>query len=194
MISIEIINELAEKDTVFKYNNTVAIGITKKILRDIGLPRSVASYIDFSSEDEGGGQYLSSYFNLSQSGDQYTDKEIKHIKNKFKNYIYLGNLNSGEIIVIDDTEEIVLIDHEDLSESFVNSNLNSFLLCIYEYYKFIKLIKSRFGVDVFIEDVAEINDVEALKEKLLKIDLSISKYEGFWIEELEELIEEIEER
>ena len=35
---------------------------------------------------------------------------------------------------------------------------------------------------------------DLLKEKLIKIDSSILKYEGFWIEELEQLIEEIEER
>lgn len=189
-----VLNQLLQGNTEIKYNNVNADKKIKSILEDIGLPSSVAPYIDFFSVENGGGKCLLDSINMEIYKDDFSKVEFKEIISDFKKYIKLAHTNNGDIIAIDYNNEIVCINHESLDEIYVNLDLESFLLCIYTYFKFMQNIKDKFEKNIFIEDVIELNDIEELKMSLLNVDSTSLNDESFWSNEIEQLIEEANER
>lgn len=190
----KILKELSKECNVIQYKDVNGSEDVKKILANIGLPSSVAPYIDFCSDKDGGGKCLLNYINMSNYKDLYDKMELKEIEDDFRKYIKLGTTNDGQIIAIDYNDEIVCINHENLDEEYINLDLDKFLVCIYKYYLFMKSIKNRYKEDVFIEDVVELSDIVKLKNELFNIDETSLNEDSFWNEQILQLTESFNER
>lgn len=193
LYSRKMLTELAGNEKILRYHNTIVESENRKILKEIGLPQSVAPYIDFIAEERGGGKCLLDSIDVYEY-NQYTYEELKEIENDYKKYIKLASVNSGDIIAIDYNDEIVAVDHETLDEVYVNITLDSFLICIYLYHCFLQNVKNKFKENVFLEDVIEKEDLNKFKEELLEVDDTSLNKESFWEEEITRLYEAIEER
>ena len=73
----------------------------------------------------------------------------------------------------------------------VNKSLDAFLDCAYEYSQFVHSINEKNGEGAYIDGNYSEDDVDLLRETLSKIDEAAVE-EGFWADELVNLIDGIE--
>ncbi|MGE5628392.1 MAG: SUKH-4 family immunity protein [Solirubrobacterales bacterium] len=143
----------------------------KEFLIEAGLPESAAPFLNFESSDKGGSTKLKDKFNL----DSFKEK-----------YIYLGFTGNGDLIcVIEESGEVVCIDHENENdETFINSSVPKLAECLLEYFEFGKKIKSVNGRRAFLEGNATEELLEWITKKLEEIDSAALNERSFWREEL----------
>ncbi len=154
-----------------------------EILTKIGIPDSLSPYINITPEKEYGGYSLFDRVNIFE---QYPcDKE------EFKRLCMLGRIDDRYFVITSEGEvNLYDIEMEELVPA--NKSLDAFLDSAYEYSQFIKTINEKNGECTFIDGAYSEDDVDSLRETLEKIDDS-SIEEGFWADELENLIDSIED-
>ena len=153
-----------------------------EILTKIGIPDSLSPYIDIVSEEKYGGYSLYDRVNVFEK--QPVDNE------KFKGLCLFGINDSGYLVITGDGEvKLFDMDAEELVP--VNESLDAFLDSAYEYAQFINSITEKNGEDAFIDGDYSEDDVDSLREALAGID-DTSVEEGFWADELDNLMDVLE--
>ncbi|MCR5327295.1 MAG: SUKH-4 family immunity protein [Saccharofermentans sp.] len=153
-----------------------------EILTKIGIPDSLAPYIDIEPEKNYGGYSLIDRINIFE---QYPlDRE------DFKHLCMLGRIDDRYIVITGDGE--VAVFDVDADELFpVNKSLDAFLDSAFEFAQFIKSVNEKNGECAYIDGNYTEDDVDLLREALTAID-DTSIEEGFWADELVNLIDCIE--
>ncbi len=162
------VNFLSERDT--------------EILTIIGIPDSISPYIDIVSEEKYGGYSLYDRVNIFEK--QSVNNE------EFKNLCLFGKNDSGYLVITSDGE-VKLFDIDAKELVTINKSLDAFLDSTYEYAQFINIIIEKNGEDAFMDGDYSEEDVDSLRETLTEID-DTSVEEGFWADELVNLIDSIE--
>lgn len=151
------------------------------ILTNIGLPNSISPYISIQSTDKYGGHSLYERIN---DFEKY-DKEEQSLKD----LCFIGLVDYG-YVVIDKVGKIQIFDYEREALRYVNSSLDIFLDCAYEYMKFMKTVNDKYGEDGFFEGLYTEEDIEELKHKISELDEEALD-SGFWDEQIEFLYEDM---
>lgn len=153
-----------------------------EILTKIGIPDSLSPYIDIEPEKNYGGYSLFDRINIYE--EYPLDNE------EFKGLCMLGRSGDGYIVITRDGE--VCFNEVDSDELlFVNKSLDAFLDCAYEYAQFVKTVNEKNGEEAFLDGNYTEDDVDSLKDAMAGIDEEAVE-EGFWADELENLIDDIE--
>lgn len=178
-----------EKNNWFKCTHEAfkrTTNINSDIINDlvcIGLPKDAAPYLNFS--------FKSNKKFLNQNCPSNDLEKI--LSNLKKEHFVIGFNGGGDFISINiSTNEVVIISHEDLTFVEMNSSLKSMYSCIIAYAEFIKNVQTKYGNSAYINGDYTIDDVETLKNELLKSDSIIALEDNFWNIELTCLIEDIE--
>ncbi len=197
MINEKQIKELVGTEKLIKYSKELCSNYNlseeiRKILQEIGIPKSVAPYISFFDEEKGGGKKLSDYYDLSlyEESEFIKKEELDEIKIYFQKYIVLGNIEN-DIFVLNEKYRIIRIDYETLDEYYVNYTLDAFLESILAYKRTIDRVQNRYEEMVYFDDNVTKDDIQFLKKKLLEIDGHSIDEESFWSCEIEALEENI---
>lgn len=159
------------------------------ILVEAGLPHKVEPSLWFLSMDEGALTRLDKFYVLDE--DEYDFEFIESKKEYLKNFVVLGK-SSGNAICLNEKNQIVCIDYEDFTESFVNETLEQLLECIICFDKLVKNIYDRHKGRIYYYDYVTEEDILTLKKELCNIvNDSLDKYD-FWNINIEFLEEQIE--
>ena len=153
-----------------------------EILTKIGIPDSLSPYIDIESEEKFGGYSL---FDRVNFYEKYPlDNEA------FKGLCLIGRCGDGYIVITRDGEvKFFAVATGELLP--INMSLDAFLDCAYKYSQFVDSIQEKYGDGAYIDGEYSEEDVDSLKDALSKIDETAVE-EGFWADELVNLIDSIE--
>ncbi len=149
---------------------------TLSFLSIVGLPADSAPFLSFNQSSEKF-QSPSSYFKLA-------DSSLEH-------FVMIGVDGAGSPLVIDTSaqDQVLLLDHENGFTSLpVNRSLKEFQACLVIYNQFIDELLAFRGPDAFLD--ADFTDAQfaALKHNLLTIDRQAVEQNGFWHNELDNLL------
>ena len=168
-----------------KYNEVHVDFLSERdieILTRIGIPDSLSPYIDIEPEERFGGYSLFDRVNIYEKYP--LDNEA------FKGLCLLGKSGDGYIVISRDGDvRFFDVGSEELLP--VNKSLDAFLDCAYEYAQFVHSINEKNGEGAFIDGNYTEDDVDSLREALSKAD-ETAVDEGFWADELVNLIDDIE--
>lgn len=178
----EVLMDMAEE---IKYSEVHVDFLSERdveILTKIGLPDSFAPYINIEPEKNYGGYSLFDRINIFE---KYSlDRE------DFKGLCLFGRSGDGYLVITSDGEAAFFdIDREELIP--VNESLDAFLDSAYEYAMFINSVCEKNGEDAYIDGDYTEDDVDQLRNALEAVD-DTSIEEGFWADELVNLIDCIE--
>ena len=199
MVNEKEIIELAEGDRVIKYKiNLFYISKIDKetmdILENVGVPEYAAPYVTFFDQKKGGGEKASNYYDLSlyDNSPYIEEDELIKKKEKLDKCLVLGSIEN-DIFVLSYNGNILRIDYETLEEYYVNDTLDSFLESLIVYQKIINKVQDRFENMVDFSENITSDDINCLKNSLIKIDKNSLDGDNFWKCEIEDLEENISE-
>lgn len=153
-----------------------------EILTKLGIPDSLSPYIDIESEEKFGGYSLFDRVNIYEKYPLNNEE--------FKGLCLLGRCCGGYLVITRDGEvRLFDVSAEELLP--VNKSLDAFLDCAYEYSQFVDSIQEKYGDGAYIDGEYSEEDVNSLRESLYKTDETAVE-EGFWADELVNLIDSIE--
>lgn len=182
-------NECIQFEKTQKYANMSERD--EEILYNIGIPSATAPYINFVLQKDRKIYPLSKYININSYA--FEDEEDKIEQSRLLDiYLAIGFIGNGDYIVINDENQVILVNHEDLSEMYINYSLEDFMNCLYDYQFFMNKIYDRGTDEDELSELMNAEDIEALKEKLLELDEFSLDDDSFWKDEIEMLCDEIE--
>lgn len=163
----------------------------EEILYNIGIPSATAPFVNFTLQKDRKIYPLSKYVNIDSFA--FEDEEDKIEQSRLLDiYLAIGFIGNGDYIVINDENQVILVNHEDLSEMYINYSLEDFMNCLYDYQFFMNQIYDRGTDEDELSELMNAEDIEALKEKLLELDEFSLDDDSFWKDEIDMLCEEIE--
>ena len=153
-----------------------------EILTRIGIPDSFSPYIDIIPGEKYGGYSL--YDRINKYENYPLDNE------EFKDMCLIGQSGDGYLVITKDGS-VHNYDTDSMKLYFVNTSLDAFLDFAYEYSRFVDSVIEKNGEDAYLDGNYSEEDVASLTEALTLIDKAAVE-EGFWVEELADLIDNIE--
>lgn len=194
MINNKMIEELADGERLIKYSKEKVKRISDsenilEVFMNIGVPRTVSPGIDFIREDMGGLDRLSDFLNK----ESYTANiSPKLLADKFKDFnrdIVVATYNNC-LIVSRNKKELIMIDCETLKECFVNSSIENFIECVFQFNKMVnRVIEMQPDLDYYVEGLEE-EDLKILETDIVNIEGEIGE---FWDMVIQGICEEMEE-
>lgn len=154
-----------------------------EITTKIGLPSSVAPFIELTDEASYGGYSLYDRVNIFEKYPLDNDG--------FKDLCLLGKTAEGYIVITPEGE-ICLVDVESEAILYMNKSLEAFLETTYEYMKFIETVNEKYdSPDAFFDGQYNDEDIEQLRKNIDKID-DVAADDGFWAEQLDMLFDDMQ--
>ena len=127
-------------------------------LRDVGLPRSAAPYLDFRSP---------------QQSPLPTASEIWRLPDSFAHYRVIGSNGFGDPVCIDEDEEgsIVYLNHDNgFARVFVNSSVPKLAECLLAFRALVRESQSCNGPDAYLDGDIPNDLLDAFVETLKAVD------------------------
>lgn len=154
-----------------------------EITTKIGLPSSVAPFIELTDEASYGGYSLYDRVNIFEKYPLDNDG--------FKDLCLLGKTAEGYIVITPEGE-ICLVDVESEAILYMNKSLEAFLETLYEYMKFIETVNEKYdNPEAFFDGQYNDEDIEQLRKNIDKID-DVAADDGFWAEQLDMLFDDMQ--
>lgn len=151
-----------------------------QIFCEIGVPRQVSPMLNFIMEERGGFGKLNGYGKWGEGTEIFgIDKE---------EIVVLAHYNSN-LICIDKTKEIMMLDYDNQEVRYVNKDIISFIESIICFNLLTMEIMDNNPDCDYIEDCITDEEIEEISRKLMTIDEDSMNEDSLWSEAVEQLIE-----
>ena len=189
-----MIKELADGERLIQYSEEKVRRISNsenilEVFTNFGVPRTVSPGVDFIREDMGGLGKLSDYLERECYTDNISSELLEDKFKVFNRDIVVASYNNC-IIVSRNRKEFIMVDCETLQECFVNSSIENFFECIFQFNKMVnRILETQPDLDYYVEGLKE-KDLKELETDIINVEGEIG---GFWNMVIQGLFEEMEE-
>lgn len=147
---------------------------------EIGVPRQVSPMINFIMDEQGG------FGKLNEYGKWGEGTEVFGINKE--EIVVLAHYGSN-LICIDKTKEIKMLDYDNREIRYVNKDIISFIESIICFnLSTMEIMENNPDCD-FIEDCITDEEIEGISRKLIEIDEDSMKEDSLWSEAVEQLMD-----